>query len=259
MKGAEGDYKVLWLALTLWGLASIPLSVHYLLRDGMDPRGILPLGVSVVAHSWYSVMLASAYRTGEISTAYPIARGLGAAGTAVFGYLILREGFSRAGVAGILLVITGILLIGKGGIASGIGGRALLFAVLTGAGIMSYSGADKIASSHIHPFAYLCFLNLGNSILTSPLAFREGAAGLAASLRANRLRILLISVGRGLPYLLILWVYQVERAGYIAVVRESSVVVAVLLGRFFLNEKIDRWKTAGIVAVVGGLALIRLG
>jgi len=35
--------------------------------------------------------------------------------------------------------------------------------------------------------------------------------------------------------------------------------VAVLLGRFFLNEKIDRWKTAGIVAVVGGLALIRLG
>ena len=177
-KGTAGDFRVLWSSVALWGTASIVPAAYLLARDGFDPRGAAPLAVSVAAHAWYFVMLGSAYRTGDISTAYPVARGIGAAGTAVFGFFVLGEGFSRAGTAGILLVIAGVVLIGKSGFAAGGCRKAYLFAVLTGAGIVGYSAADKVGAAFVRPFLYLGLLNLGIAAATAPLALRGGAAAI---------------------------------------------------------------------------------
>ena len=256
-KRTAGDFTVMWLSIVMWSLLSLPVFLYFLVSGGFDGRSLVPLLVSVLAHGSYFITLTAAYRSGDISTAYPIARGIGVAGTGLIGIFALRETVPLAGGAGISLVVTGVLLIGTSGLLRRGHARTFGLAILTGAGTVAYTVADKFGVVHTNPFLYLGLLNLGSAVLTAPLVLRRGRAALGACWRAHRLRILLISFGSGLTYLLILWVMRIERVGYIAAVRESSVVIAVLLGRIFLKERIGYRKAAGILCILAGLVSLR--
>jgi drug/metabolite transporter (DMT)-like permease len=258
-KKAAGNYKILWLSLVVWSVLTLPVTVYLLVTGGFHRGSLIPLLVSIAAHASYFITLMSAYRTGDISTAYPIARGIGVAGTGLIGCLILRENVTVRGGAGILLVITGVLLIGISGASRPAHRKTFGLALATGAGIVSYTVADKFGVAHTHPLLYLSLLNLGSLVLTAPLALDRGGRALGEYWNIHRGRILLISLGSGFTYLLILLVMRIERASYIVAVRESSVVVAVLLGHFFLRERITPLKAAGIASVLAGLVLIRIG
>ena len=69
--------------------------------------------------------------------------------------------------------------------------------------------------------------------------------------------IALIGVASLGTYFLILYAYTQGPVGYIVAVRESSVVLGALLGWVFLQERLTLLKATGILAIVGGLVLIK--
>jgi uncharacterized membrane protein len=60
-----------------------------------------------------------------------------------------------------------------------------------------------------------------------------------------------------LTYLVILFAYAAGPVGYITAVREFSVVIAALLGVWFLGERMTIMRWVGIALVVAGMILIK--
>src|SRR5512142_468435 len=97
----------------------------------------------------YFLFLQSGYRLGDLSVVYPIGRGSGALLAALAGIALLGEHPGPAGLAGIALVIAGVLLLGAPAghnrSAAHPAPQALAFALVTGMFIASYTLWDKYA------------------------------------------------------------------------------------------------------------------
>jgi drug/metabolite transporter (DMT)-like permease len=81
-----------------------------------------------ILHSGYFLFLQLGYRLGDLSVAYPIGRGTGAMLAALAGVVLLGERPGLISTAGILAIVTGVVVIGLPGRAAG---RAEPTAVLT--------------------------------------------------------------------------------------------------------------------------------
>ncbi|MGW2204544.1 DMT family transporter [Streptomyces sp. NPDC001774] len=80
--------------------------------------GFSRLWPSVVTGAGYLVafaLLAQALKTLPVGTAYAIWSGVGTAAVAVIGILFMNETLSVAKVAGVLLIIAGVLVLNMGG------------------------------------------------------------------------------------------------------------------------------------------------
>ena len=88
---------------------------------------------SLLIHGVYYYGLSQAYRAGDLSHMYPIARGSAPLVTAIGAYLLLGEDPGPRGTLGILVLASGILLLAlRGGRAdAAFNGRAVAFAVFT--------------------------------------------------------------------------------------------------------------------------------
>ncbi|MFI5068647.1 MAG: EamA family transporter, partial [Streptosporangiales bacterium] len=109
----------------------------------------------------YFLFLQSGYRLGDLSLVYPVGRGSGALLAALAGIVLLGERPGPAGVAGIVLVVLGVLTLGMPGGNAPAGSpqagspqaggpqarRALVFALVTGVFIATYTLWDKYAVS----------------------------------------------------------------------------------------------------------------
>ena len=107
-------------------------------------------------HTIYFWLLARAYKFGEISIVYPIARGSGIGLTGFLGWLILDENLNLPGIIGIGSICLGIFCIAfplvkqtnsvKKGLISALG---------VGATIVSYSLIDKVGVNIVNPIVYI--------------------------------------------------------------------------------------------------------
>jgi drug/metabolite transporter (DMT)-like permease len=124
---------------------------------------------------------------------------------------------------------------------------AVVFAVLTGACIAGYSLVDSQAVQHTPPAGYLGLVLAVQGIV------------LAAWLRPEKTRwravcqpAALIAVGSVAAYLLVLLAFQRASPGRVSTLRETSVLVGLLLAR----ERPGRTVWLGGALVVLGAALV---
>ncbi|MFD7324485.1 DMT family transporter [Streptomyces sp. NPDC059875] len=81
-------------------------------------EGFSRLWPSVVTGAGYVIafaLLAQALKTLQVGTAYAIWSGVGTAAVAVIGIFFMNETLSVAKVAGVLLIIAGVLVLNMGG------------------------------------------------------------------------------------------------------------------------------------------------
>ena len=90
---------------SMWGLAVVPFV-------GLPQPAAWPyMATSAVIHFGYYVTLAQAYRTGDLSFAYPLMRGTAPLIVTVLGSIFLRELPTAPMMLGILLISMGIVSI----------------------------------------------------------------------------------------------------------------------------------------------------
>jgi len=257
-KRAGGSLTVLWLGALLSTVATIPVAIAVQVGKPLSMRG-LAIGVgSGFVHCLYWWALARMYRRGDISLAYPIARGSGVLGTAVGSALWLREPLSNLGALGIGCVCGGVFALGYQRRLEPVRTRVVLLALLTGLTITGYTLLDDRGVDTMAPAVYLAVETGVGVALLSAFGWRRIRAAAPAVYRRHSRAVWVIGIGSPLTYLIILFAYSHGPVSYVSAVREFSVVIAALLGAHYLKERIGVLRWIGIALVVAGTVLIKL-
>jgi len=202
----------------------------------------------------YFALLATAYRKAELSFVYPVARGVAPTLVLAASVLALGHRTSAAQATGVLLVGAGVLLVR--GTTKPPDPHALWFALGIAGVIASYTLLDKRGITHAGPITYL-------ELSMIPAALGYAGATVAVRGRSQvRAELGVAAVLAGCAsfaaYALVLAALQRASAASVAAVRETSVVIATVLAAVALREAVSRWRVAGSVLVVAGIALIAL-
>jgi drug/metabolite transporter (DMT)-like permease len=95
---------VIYLPVVVVGVIASPPRLTALCWVFMAGTGLLQAG--------YFLFLQSGYRLGDLSLVYPVGRGTGALLAALAGITLLGERPGPAGIAGILLIVAGLVILG---------------------------------------------------------------------------------------------------------------------------------------------------
>jgi uncharacterized membrane protein len=254
------------LGIVVWGLSGWPA----LPADGIR------LGViSGVVECGYFVLLSAAYRRGDLSVVYPIARGTAPLLAVAIGVGVFAERLGVAGSLGVVALVVGFLVLQRpwraiaaarrsaGGGAGG--GRAavdtsILFAFATGISIATYSAIDREGTRLITPIVYAAILWIVQTLaLVLWVTFIAGGDIFAGGRETVRRS----AIGGWLTlaaYLMILFALSVAPLSGVAPLRESATVFAAAWGSVRLGEAADRGEVtrrvgASVLIVVGALLL----
>jgi drug/metabolite transporter (DMT)-like permease len=203
---------------------------------------------SAVLELAYLVVLAAAYRRYELSLVYPLARGLAPVLALAVVVAATTARPSTGEIAGVAVVAAGILLV-RGLRRTG---RGVALAVTIAATIAGYTVVDRYGIRHANAAPYLLLVMVGPALVYPLLV---GSARVRAAVRPVAAAI---GVGSAATYLLVLLALRLASAPSVSAVRESSVVIAVVLARTFLGEAVGGRRFAGAALVAAGIALLAL-
>jgi len=213
------------------------------------------IAASTALHYGYYALLFQAYRLGDLSQVYPISRGIAPAFVAFATYLI-GESLSPGGWAGLAAVSAGIVLLAFGRAPAHADPRAVAVAGLLGLTIAAYSVADgvgvRLAES---PLGYMGWLFLLESPVVLAILLPRHINGTAIDWRTFRLGLVggLFAVT---AYGTVLYVNTLAPIAAVSAVRESSVVIAALIGVVAFGERPWRLRLVAAVVVAAGVALL---
>ncbi len=214
---------------------------------------------STVIHWGYYYFLNTAYRHGDLSVMYPIARGLAPVLIALGAQVWVGETLPTLAWAGIICVSGGIMVLTKGAFTGALPLTGLLAALACAIMVASYSLVDGVGVRvSANALAYVGWLFVMEFIV----------AGFVFSTRWQRLRALspkVIMLGflggviSGTAYGLVLYAKTLAPLGLVSALRETSVIFAAIIGVMWFGEgpKANRLLAAAIV--MAGIILIGIG
>jgi len=257
-KRLSGNLGAFWLGLCFISLMLAPFAL-FAAPQGFNSAGLPYIAATGFFHALYFGSLGAAYRHGEISVVYPLARGSSVAGTAVMAPLLLGERVSALGALGIGLVCLGILALGLWELFKQQAHfSSILPALLVGATTTAYSIVDKRGVGYISPVIYIAGLSTCAALLLAPYVLLKCREQYRRAWRESKLACLAIGLGSMGTYLVILFAFQFANASYVVAVREFSIVVVALLGTLVLRESISLPRGCSILVILIGVLLVKM-
>lgn len=243
-------------------------AVFFALDDGFGWTQFGYCAGTTVLHAMYAIALTRGYYLGDLSSVYPVSRGMGPALVPVLAVVLLDESVSAEAVAGIGLVVAGIFAIHIDQRFLGdfshpfraLTSPATRVALATGVVISSYSLWDKAGLNHgVHPMTILEFTIVGNFLGVLPAMLWGLEPGTLRSQwrgqwRAMMLAALLAPVG----YALVLIALETTRVSYVAPAREVGIVLGTAMGVLLLGEGYGLTRIWGSALVVAGVVALAL-
>lgn len=265
LKRSGGGTAFIWLFATLSALLYAPLAVAVVWWTD-PPLGWMALTLmlaSAILHTAYYMLLDRGYRSGgDLSLVYPLARGSGPLITVVVAVLLLGENPSGVALAGAALIACGaVLLTGNLARLRERGSLlAVIYALLTGCTIASYTVVDKlaVAAFAVPPILQDWAANLGRVVLMTPLALRAPDE-IAATWRRARKEIIAVAILCPLSYILVLTAMVFTPVSYVAPAREVSILIAAVMGAQLLKEGETGRRSLAAMAMVAGIVCLALG
>ncbi|TPN54210.1 DMT family transporter [Mesorhizobium sp. B1-1-7] len=241
----------LW-TVTVMSFSSTALAIPYALLSGFPATSAWPyVGLSAGLQVGYSAFLVAAYRYGELGQVYPIVRGSVPLLVTLGGFLLANQQLTMPQTIGVALVGGGImgLSLGRGRAAT----TSILHALATGAIIAAYATVDAIGVRTAgNAGAYTAWVLLIYGALL-PATFVACRGRLTVDPRAPETWK---ALGGGLfallAYGVVVAAFALGPAGPITAIRETSVVFAAFIGRFFLGETLTPRR-------IGACAIVAIG
>ncbi|MGH3436324.1 MAG: DMT family transporter [Sciscionella sp.] len=262
-KRVIGGAVFVWLYYSVSALLCLPVAVWWLTDHHTHPQWTWLSAALLTAalHVAYGVVLQRGYAVGDMSVVYPVARGSGPLLAALVAITVLRERPTTLGLAGILLVVIGVLVIGAGG-----GGadpaarkRGVGYGLATGVGIAGYTlwDAYSVTTLGIPPVVYFTLSVVLQSLFLSPQAVANRGQ-LGPLIRRHWRETLVVAVLSPVAYLMVLYAMRLAPVALVAPARESSIVLGSLLGWLVLHEGHPVRRMTGAVLVLAGVSAIGL-
>ena len=257
LKSAPGGDPLLDTATVVtgsaaWGLVVLPIT-------GLpDVAAWKFIGTSAFIHWAYYVTLAHAYRTGDLSFAYPLMRGTAPLLATLLGIVFLRELPTPQVALGIFLICAGIVSIAfvgrnphpRAATLYALSNAAIIavYTLIDGAGARASGNAASYAAwlTFLEAIPFLVWIRLRRgryAVAYVGRGWRRGLIGGAASLGA---------------YGIVLWAMTRAPVAAVAALRETSVLFAALIGAIWLKEGFGLPRLAGAASVVAGVAALKL-
>jgi len=264
-----GHQIIFFWAMAAVGLVffAVPAAAFAVIEDfGWEQAGFA-LG-TVIFHSLYAVLLTRGYYLGDLSSVYPVARGIGPAFVPFLAVIFLSESVSGMAIAGIVLVVIGIYAVhidarNVRSFASPF--RALMTpagraAVMTGIVISCYSLWDKAGLDHdVHPMTLLGFTIVGNFVgLLPAMAFAVERPRLDQEVHSSWRGMFSAGLIAPIGYLLVLIALNTSRVSYIAPSREIGIVIGTAMGVLLLGEGVGLTRIWGAALIVAGAITLAL-
>jgi drug/metabolite transporter (DMT)-like permease len=250
-------------------LVTTPITIAAWFITGRPALPFAAAGLAAVSAALelaYLFLLSAAYRGGELSVVYPIARGSAPLLAVVVGLGLLGERLAPGQLAGVALLLLGILAV----TLPQTSGRATVPALLTGVSIAAYTAVDRVGVRLTTPWLYdwllIALLATALAITMSvrsrlqrrpesppdappsetrdlqPVTWRQGAV---------------IGIFMWTGYLLVLIALSIAPLSVVAPVRETAVVAVAVWGVWKLRERRGAaLKLLGASATLVGVALL---
>jgi len=241
----------LW-SIAVMSLASGVVSVPAVLVLALPAAPSWPyILLSAALHVGYNLFLVSAYRHGELGQVYPVARGSSPLLVTLGAALFAGERLGLPALLGVTFVSLGIISLARGkGSARPV---SIGTALATGIFIAGYTVTDGIgARLSGDPQAYSAWLFLLDG-LPMPLIYLLRRGRFTIDLRApETLKSAFGGVISLIAYGLIIWAVSLGPMGPVSALRETSVVFAALIGRYFLSETLTARRLAACAVIAFG-------
>ena len=228
---------------------------------------------SGLVHFGYWFSLSRAYMLGEISYVYPIARSAPAF-VPLFALLFLNESISAQGLIGILCVVLAIYLFQQRGNETTF--RSIIhyarkpdsiWAFLTLGTVITYSLIDKQGMTHFHAYSdksaiwnamtyYLAEGCIALVLYNIHIFLQFRWRRIAEIGRLEWKQVITAASLAMVSYTFILFLFMTEKVSYVVGLRQCSVIFAVLLGGYKLNESGLKLRLAGAALMVIGMFII---
>jgi drug/metabolite transporter (DMT)-like permease len=216
---------------------------------------------SVVVHLGYFAGLIEAYRAGDMSQVYPIARGSAPLLTALISTAWLGERLGGLGWLGLLCLVAGVMMLSLrgGGELARLDRRAVGFALFTALTVCAYSVIDGIGvRASGHALAYTAAEFLGNGVVM----MLYGLARRGPKLFAGPGQVWRTGLAGGAlqfaSYGTALWAMTLAPIAVVAALRETSVLFGALIAIVILREPLRAVRVLAAALIVAGLVMIKI-
>lgn len=254
-----GADKLVSLSAVMLGHTPFAI-VAVLVSPPLGAEALPFLAAGILLHLGYQLFLLYSYGAGDLTQVYPIARGSAPLIVVLVSITVLGVTLEKVELLAVFIIGIGIVSLALVRRADGLrNGRAAMFALITGCFIAGYSIVDGMgARAGGTSLGYFGWLAIGNSI----------ALGAVIALRAPQTYGKLWRGGHKLfwfgggasfiAYAIVTWAFTQAPIALVTALRETSIVFALLIGVFFLKERLDLMKVLSTMTVLIGAALLRL-
>jgi len=212
----------------------------------------LPVGItwlflicSLILHSLYFILLGSMYNRSDLTFIYPIARGCAPFFVTILSLIFFVDHIPLLGILGILVISLGLILISLENYKKKIDFKLIGISLFIAFIISIYTFFDGAGVRSVNKSETYIVWNffLGGWVSIAYVYLTE---------KKELFLILIASIISFSAYAIIIWSMKHEPIGFVASLRESSIIMASLIGYFILKEKVSYIRLiSGVVFVVG--------
>ena len=258
--GMVKSYKDKVISVSAIVFGHVPIAILIMLFLPLPKLESVPyIILSAIVHQGYQYNLISAYKIGDLTKVYPIARGTGPIVATIISIIFLGLLITEFQTLSIFLICFGIIVLGIFSESSIKNNKIVIYSLSTGLFIGLYSLLDgygaRISQS---PLSFL-----GWSFILNAMIFPFGLKYMGYTNIFSRVlkeAKIIFWVGGTLSYIvyaIVVWSFTKAPIPLVAALRESSIVFSIFIGYFFLKEKINLIKILSILAIFTGVVFLK--
>jgi drug/metabolite transporter (DMT)-like permease len=214
------------------------------------------IAISTLVKYAYYALVNFAYRAGDLSLVYPLARGFAPLAVTIAAAVLAGEYLSLPSLAGVVIACLGISSLGIGGLGRLHDSLPIWLAIGTGLTIAVYTVCDGLGiRASDSPFGFIAWIYvLELPVVLAILWLRR--RGLAQTLESHWRYGLLAGLCAVVAYALVLIAALYAPLSIVSALRETSVIIAALIGTVLLGERPWQDRVVASTFVAGGVALM---
>ena len=250
--------KVVAISSIVFG--HFPLSIIAIILLPVPSLDCIPYIIaSAIIHQGYQWYLLSAYQIGDLTKVYPIARGFGPLVATIISILILGLFLDSIIIFSILLICVGIMILGLFD-KENKNFKVLQLSLFTGFFIGLYSLIDGYgARVSLSAIVYMSWSFILSSLLFPVVLRIKKQKNIIQNVVKKGKKIFWIGGSLSyIIYVIVVWAFTKAPIPMVAALRETSIFFSILIGYFFLQEKITPTKVISIILIVIGVIGIKL-
>lgn len=222
-----------------------------------DPASWAYIATSALIHVAYFVLIAFAYRLGDMGQTYPLMRGTAPFLIALVGGFLLHEPLSSASWIGITLISFGVLSMVT--IKQEGDGKGIALALFNAVIIASYTLVDGFGVRLSEaPASYTLWMLLLTGVPLVGWSLIARRSAIVAYVRSHWRIGLIGGSGTLIAYSIVLWAMTMAPVAVVAALRETSILFGTAISALVLKERVGASRLAAACIIALGAIVLRL-